>query len=144
MCCPRCGAVLVDDRDHVCSAPQDNTEWDTSSYDRTEAYLDGGTWPNGPTRERTPDFDPLSLVAAPQTLAERLLADLASLLTSPAQYVIAEYLVGNLDESGFLDGTTSEAAQILGVSVVEVENVLSCLQTLEPAGIGPGICRNVC
>ena len=49
---------------------------------------------------------------------------------------IADYLIGNIDEDGFLRTTTLEIADILGVDEADVERVLQVIQTLEPAGVG--------
>ena len=49
---------------------------------------------------------------------------------------IAEFLVGNLDERGFLECSVEEVARILEVSVAEVRAVLMELQAQEPVGIG--------
>jgi RNA polymerase sigma-54 factor len=50
--------------------------------------------------------------------------------------VIADYLIGNIDEDGFLCTTVLEIADILGVDEGEVERVLGLIQTLEPPGVG--------
>src|SRR4051794_15643235 len=47
------------------------------------------------------DFDPLTRVASEQTLAEKLLMDMGSALPDE-DMPIAEYLVGSLDEKGYL------------------------------------------
>ena len=56
---------------------------------------------------------------------------------------MAEYLVGNLDEKGYLACSIEEAAYDCSVEEHEVEIVLSALQSLEPPGIGrakpPGV-----
>src|SRR6266581_1427707 len=50
--------------------------------------------------------------------------------------LIAEQLVGNLNERGYLEISTDEIAEHLQVSPDRVEYVLKQLQTLEPLGIG--------
>src|SRR6476660_1918818 len=47
------------------------------------------------------EFDPMTLVASEASMAEQLLADIRASLP-PEDHYIAEYLVGNLDEQGFL------------------------------------------
>lgn len=81
------------------------------------------------------DFDPLTQVAAQVTLAEQLLNELQSILPRE-DMPIAEYLVGNLDDNGYLQCTVEEAADYLGVEVERVEAVLRQLQALEPIGVG--------
>jgi RNA polymerase sigma-54 factor len=85
------------------------------------------------------EFDPLLAVAAPTTLREQLQRDLhISLLDT--EHLIADYLVGSLDEHGFLDGEVVEIAGMLKVDPQRVETVLRKLQDLGPAGVGA---RNV-
>lgn len=81
------------------------------------------------------DFDPLTQVAAEISLQERLLTELRSTV-QPELMEVAEYLVGNLDEKGYLTCTLEEAAYECGVDEVEVDVVLKLLQSLEPPGIG--------
>jgi RNA polymerase sigma-54 factor len=85
------------------------------------------------------DFDPLLAVAAPTSLREAVQRDLHVSLAQ-ADHGIADYLIGSLDEHGFLDGATEEIAALLNVDLERVEHVLYKLQDLGPAGVGA---RNV-
>jgi RNA polymerase sigma-54 factor len=127
---------MLDDTCHTCARAQNTAGPEPATFDVSEAYLDTGTWHTTSTGNREEEFDPLSLVAAQMSLSERLLADLAPLLTSPLQERIAEYLIGNLDDNGFLCCSVAEVASVLNVAADEVEEVLARLQTLEPIGIG--------
>jgi len=81
------------------------------------------------------DFDPLALVASEASMTEQLLSDLAVSLPSE-DHPIADYLVGNLDEQGFLSCTIETAAQHLDVTTDRVERVLNVLQRIGPIGVG--------
>ncbi|HEY0753477.1 MAG TPA: RNA polymerase factor sigma-54 [Ktedonobacteraceae bacterium] len=81
------------------------------------------------------EFDPLARIPMGQTLAEILLQQLEALV-SPDDAPIAEQLVGNLNERGYLEISVREIAEHLEVHLQRVEYVLSQLQTLEPLGIG--------
>jgi RNA polymerase sigma-54 factor len=81
------------------------------------------------------EFDPLTQVASEQTLAELLLSELGTLLDEE-DMPIAEYLVGSLDDKGYLSCTVDEAAYELEVDVRRVRAVLQVLQGLEPVGVG--------
>ena len=85
------------------------------------------------------EFDPLLAVAAPTTLREQLQRDLHISLEED-DHLIADYLVGSLDEHGFLDGSIEEIADLLRVAPERVDLVLRKLQDLGPAGVGA---RNV-
>lgn len=134
--CPKCDSLMVDNVCHVCARADNAAGPEPASFDASEAYLDTGAWQPAATRDRDEGFDPLSLVAAPMTLSERLLSDLMPTLTDPVQKLIAEYLIGNLDDNGYLRCTVSEAAGVLGVTADDVEQVLARLQAIEPIGIG--------
>lgn len=85
------------------------------------------------------EFDPLLAVAAPTTLYESLQCDLHIVLPA-SEHPIANYLIGLLDEQGFLDGDVDEIAATLHIAPARVEHVLRKLQELGPAGVGA---RNV-
>ncbi len=81
------------------------------------------------------EFDPLMLVATPPTLSENLHRDLHASLPRDDHF-IADYLVGSLDEQGYLDTTVDEVAATLAVEADRVERVLSKLQEVAPVGVG--------
>ena len=90
------------------------------------------------SRNRGPDddeFDPLTRVASEQTLAEKLLMDMGAALPDE-DAPIAEYLVGSLDDKGYLAVKVEDVAYEMNVSVDKVRAILRVLQAQEPVGIG--------
>ena len=85
--------------------------------------------------ESDDEFDPLACIPMGETLAEVLLRQLETLV-SPDDGLIAEQLVGNLNERGYLEISTDDIAAYLKVPPERVEYVLSQLHTLDPVGIG--------
>jgi len=81
------------------------------------------------------EFDPLAHIAVDQTLADTLLQQLHTLI-APEDAPIAEQLVGNLNEHGYLEISAEEIAGYLQIPIERVEHALRQLQTLEPMGIG--------
>lgn len=81
------------------------------------------------------EFDPLTRVASEETLGEKLLAELRPQVP-PDDSAIAEFLVGSLDDKGYLTVSIRELADELRVDEVRVVEALGILQTLEPVGIG--------
>ncbi len=81
------------------------------------------------------EFDPITQVAAEISLQERLMNELRATV-QPELMHVAEYLVGNLDEKGYLTCTVEEAAYECNADEADVEVVLRLLQSLEPPGIG--------
>ncbi len=71
-----------------------------------------------------------------ETLADDLLDQLRLIASSEREIEIGEYVIGNLDDDGFLTATTDEIAGVLGVSVELVDKVVALIQTLDPPGVG--------
>ena len=85
------------------------------------------------------EFDPLLAIAAPISLQETLQRDLHIALPD-TEHPIVDYLVGSLNDQGFLDESVEEMAAMLHVDLERIEYILSKLQELGPAGVGA---RNV-
>lgn len=100
-----------------------------NAYDTYSSY----DYATGDSDDDEPD--PLARLSMDQSLAETLLQQLESLV-APDEMPIAEQLVGNLNERGYLEITVEEIAAFLHVPIEQVARVLNQLQTLEPTGIG--------
>ena len=70
------------------------------------------------------------------SLAENLLEQLHFLSLPEESVRIAEFLIGSIDDRGWLVTPLEEVASMLGVPLETVEKVLAVVQALEPAGIG--------
>jgi RNA polymerase sigma-54 factor len=81
------------------------------------------------------DFDFLSSVAERTSPSERLLAE-ASTMLAPAERLIAEYIVGSLDDRGILPMTVDEAAAALEVDPHCLRKVLAVLREVGPPYLG--------
>jgi RNA polymerase sigma-54 factor len=81
------------------------------------------------------DFDPLTRVASEQTLAEKLMTDMGAVLPED-DLPIAEYLIGSLDDKGYLAAKVEDIAFALDADVDRVRAVLRVLQAEDPIGIG--------
>ena len=91
--------------------------------------------PPGQVRLSDEEFDPLTQVASEETLGEKLLGELGAMLQDK-DMPIAEYLVGSLDDKGYLGTSVEEVAYELDVDEDQVRHVLKALQSLEPVGVG--------
>jgi RNA polymerase sigma-54 factor len=129
--CPVCGGELENGLCLRCQVPRSST----SSL--SDLNLDATDEGDGfrPSSEDDDDFDPMTIVAAELTLGERLLEELLTMVADEDRG-IAEYLVGSLDDNGYLQCSVAEAADFMNVTLERVETVLRQLQGLEPAGIG--------
>jgi RNA polymerase sigma-54 factor len=83
------------------------------------------------------EFDPIVRAESEQTLAEWLSWNVRVLL--PARLLpVAEYLIGNINEVGYLDTgvTVEDAATAMKVPVADAMRALRAIQSVEPWGIG--------
>lgn len=129
--CFTCGQALQGPFCPQCHTPSASS----SSQDEDATNLDEFSLRKAGTNLEGEEFDPLDLCAAPVNFKDELLVALQAELPSEAAPIIA-YLVGNLDEEGYLRCTVEEAAEVLHVSLAEVEMVLRHLQAQEPSGVG--------
>lgn len=116
---------------------------DEFSWDRYFQETDSGTFVgNLSNNTKSKDNQPLVENYAEEnyTMLEDLLSQLRMLQLSPGQYSCAAYLVGNLDEKGYLQGDIGELAASLGSTIGDLKEALEIIQGLEPVGIG---CRNL-
>ena len=77
-----------------------------------------------------------TLVTKPQALYDFLLWQIRFLDLSDAQRAIAEEIVGNINDEGYLKTTSEEIAQTCQAMPSQVEEVLKQIQQLDPPGIG--------
>ncbi len=129
--CQVCGSELQGSICPCCIQRQKQGETRPEDYgsDLTDASM------RDPGTPRDEEYDPMLQVAAEETLAEKLLNDLGMLLPLD-DMLIAEFLVGSLDDKGYLSLSLNDAAEALGTDRDRVRQVLKVLQTLEPVGVG--------
>jgi RNA polymerase sigma-54 factor len=70
------------------------------------------------------------------TLAESLIEQLHFLDLPPRELGLAEFLVGSLDDRGWLATPLEEVAQVTGEPLELCEKLLKVIQALEPVGVG--------
>ncbi|MGC5326941.1 RNA polymerase factor sigma-54 [Brevibacillus sp. SYSU BS000544] len=83
-------------------------------------------------------YNPLDYVqASDKTLYDYLTSQLGFTkgLTS-SQKQMGLFLIGNINEKGYLEVSLEEASQRLGVSILELEPVLTIIQRFDPVGVG--------
>jgi len=77
-----------------------------------------------------------SYLAAAPTLHDYLRWQLHLAELGPRQRAIGEFLIGNIDERGYLRIGVEEAARCLKANPEEVLRVIKVIQTLDPPGVG--------
>ena len=133
--CPICGAPLEDGRCADCYPGQAENDTPTADADYdAAAYVE--------TRERQrnnmdgeEEYDPISFVASDVSLSDYLTSALYNVLPRE-DFPIADYLVGSLDEFGYLTVSDDEVAAACGVDIGQVREVVAALQRQDPVGVG--------
>ena len=129
---------LVEHGDAVADSPLDvDLVAETFHHDTpSDSVLDGSLGLSGVGAglgEDGIDFD--SFGAAAETLQEHLLAQAGERL-SGIDHAIAVWLIGQIDEAGYLTAELAEISQQAGAPIEQVERVLAVIQAFEPTGVG--------
>ena len=112
------------------TAEKDNQEdWD--EYFET-AFGMGGTQAEVEERE---DFHERVPIAQP-SFSDFLMSQMRLTTKDEKVLEIGEYIIGNLDDSGYLVCSLEEIARSCTATIEQVEEVLKIIQTFEPSGIG--------
>ena len=97
-------------------------------------YLDPGY--KSPTAEAVekPSFE--TFLSSPVTLYDHLRSQLSITVLPERIRDVADAIVGNLDEDGYLAAPFAEIAESERCTVAELEQALKAVQGLDPAGVG--------
>lgn len=120
-------------------AQETETETDTSDdLDIDwEVYLQdsGGDMSAPLDRDReTPSLE--ATLRNETSLTEYLVWQLSLAVHDELGREIGAYLIGNIDDDGYLQGQVDEVAAALGVDEAQVEKVLGIVQSFDPVGVG--------
>ena len=129
-------------------APEDYDEYEQNSDERDDFDLNDYLDDDEPTYKTTinnkgkDDDDRVIPLSSGNTFQERLISQLNLNDISEKQKLLATYLIGNLDDAGYLERELEAIVDDLAFSQnitadeAELEAVLKIIQDLEPAGIG--------
>jgi RNA polymerase sigma-54 factor len=115
-----------------------STDFDLSDY-MDDDSADYKTQSNNRSKDDEEYYVPLS---GEQSFQEKLLEQLHLLDLDDTQFLIADIIIGNLDESGYLNRDVYALVDDLAFSAnvfvteKEIEEVLQIVQELDPAGVG--------
>ncbi len=113
--------------------------------DGTDPQLDKINWEDYlrdegnfyPRREKESEEERLhETPASEKNLYEHLMDQLHLSRLSQEEIVIGEYIIGNIDENGYLVCSVEEMASSLDTSPEQVSKILSIIQTFDPLGVG--------
>ena len=108
-------------------------EFDVASF--FNQYLDtGGGGERGEREEiERPSFE--KFLSSPQGLSEHLTWQLSVTVCNDAVREIADTIIGNLDENGYLTASLEEISQDGRYSLEDVEEALAVVQEFDPLGV---------
>lgn len=97
-----------------------------------------GQMRNAPTREFFSDDETIEdrPIKMEVSLEDELLQQLRIELSDPLEIILGEFIIGSLDEDGYLQTTCEEIAKATGIEdILRVEYILKIIQNFEPVGI---------
>ncbi|MDP9372307.1 MAG: RNA polymerase factor sigma-54 [Chloroflexota bacterium] len=127
--CPVCGGVIEGSFCPTCLVSQEAERSETNYEDHPEILTQQSA--NGVAED---DFDPMTLIASEASLHEQILSDVRTLLEGE-EIPIAEWLIENLDERGYLSCSVESVASDLEAPVETIEEVLALVQQVAPVGV---------
>lgn len=78
----------------------------------------------------------LDSIATQETLQQHLMGQLNQTALDAPDRKTAEVIIGNIDDSGFLQSTPEDMAMNTGIPQEEFENMLTLIQSFYPPGVG--------
>jgi RNA polymerase sigma-54 factor len=110
---------------------KDPIDWDEYLRDQCQEPL---SYVSIRQHEETPGFD--YFLSKEPTLQEHLLFQLGLCSITETEKRIGEFLIGNIDQHGYLKGEISELAMLIGADADEIDEVLEVIQKFDPIGVG--------
>jgi RNA polymerase sigma-54 factor len=115
---------------------KEKDSFDEIDYDAYfQDYIEYGYNPRGMGEEHE-EFPIENTLTRPPNLSDHLSWQLSMSDASPRTKEIAQFIIGNIDEDGYLRATDDEVAASGGYSVEEVETAIKAVQSLDPIGVG--------
>jgi RNA polymerase sigma-54 factor len=115
---------------------KDKDSFDEIDYDAYfQDYIEYGYNPRGMGEEHE-EFPIENTLTRPPNLTDHLTWQLNMSDASPKVKEIGAFIIGNIDEDGYLRATNEEIAASGGHEIADVEAAVSAIQSLDPIGVG--------
>jgi RNA polymerase sigma-54 factor len=122
-------------------APVETKEKEKDSFDEIDYdayfqdYIEYGYNPRGMGEEHE-EFPIENTLTRPPNLSDHLTWQLSMSDASPRTKEIAQFIIGNIDEDGYLRASNDEICASGGYGMEEVETAVRAVQSLDPIGVG--------
>jgi RNA polymerase sigma-54 factor len=101
-----------------------------------EEYFNDGFELGRAAEEDQPEEFFEKVPVAKQSFTDQLMGQLRILTENEQTLAIGDYIIGSLDESGYLTCDLEEIAHTFNVSLEDVDRVLELIQSFDPPGVG--------
>lgn len=117
-------------------AEKEKDSFDEIDYDAYfQDYIEYGYNPRGMGEEHE-EFPIENTLTRPPNLSDHLTWQLSMSDASPRTQEIAQFIIGNIDEDGYLRATDDEIAASGGYEPDDVRKAVAAVQSLDPIGVG--------
>ncbi len=110
-------------------------EYDIDWQDYFQDSSDLGMTRSEMCREQN-DYSYENYISIAPNLMEHLMRQLGLVKCVERKRIIAEYIIGNINDHGYLSYSINDIAKQVGASTDEVLNALKIVQTFDPPGVG--------
>lgn len=124
------GQVKTSSDDEPASGDFTEADWLTYFEDGSD-YQYGAREEHDPNREELEPTNTYSM-----TLAEHLTNQLGMMVSDENERELGEFIIGCINDDGFLDLTDEEIAHDLGLPVEDVRQMIALIQGMDPPGVG--------
>src|SRR6266498_1896775 len=115
---------------------KDKDSFEEIDYDAYfQDYIEYGYNPRGMGEEHE-EFPIENTLTRPPNLTDHLTWQLNMSDSSPRVKEIGQFIIGNIDEDGYLRATNEEIVSAGGYDPQEVEKAIQAVQSLDPIGVG--------
>jgi len=116
---------------------ESNKRREENNFDDWISYLqekDYRPLPNRPVAEKENRYE--NIIYYKESLQDYLLIQLGTAVSSDIDYKIGEYLIGNIDDNGYLIIGLDDISLDLNIKRDKIEKILSLIQSFDPPGVG--------
>jgi RNA polymerase sigma-54 factor len=115
---------------------KEKDSFDEIDYDAYfQDYIEYGYNPRGMGEEHE-EFPIENTLTRPPNLSDHLTWQLSMSDASPRTKEVAQFIIGNIDEDGYLRASEDEIMASGGYTAEEVATAISAVQSLDPIGVG--------
>ncbi len=125
------------DENTLTQTEQPNERREENDFDDWLSYIKEKEYrplPDRPLAEKENRYE--NFIYYKESLQDYLLVQLGATVSSDIDYKIGEYLIGNIDDDGYLTIGPDDVSLDLNIKRNKIEKILSLIQSFEPSGVG--------